>query len=106
MVSAWIETPLPTLMSNYNLKNIFKAGEFGLFYKCMTNKTCQLKSEKCSGGKLSKVHITGITAANVVGDKMPMFVSGKVQKSCWFKNVKFLPCRYRHQKNLDRWGTI
>ena len=64
---------------------------FGLFYQCVPN-----KSEKCSGGKLSKARITGMSLANAAGDKLPMFVIGKARKPCCFKNVKFLPCRYRH----------
>ena len=55
----------------------------------------------CSGGKLSKFRITGMASANAAGDKLPMFVIGKARKPRCFKNVKFLPCRYRHQKN--RW---
>ena len=98
MVNAWKEILLPTLLSNYELKDICNADEFGLFYKCVINKTYQLKSEKCSGGKLSKIRITGMAAANAVGDKIPMFVIGKSQKPRCFKNVKFLPCRYRNQK--------
>ena len=83
---------------NYDLKDIYNADEFGLFYQYVPNKTYQLKSEKCSGGKLSKVRITGMVSAtgmasaNAAGDKLPMFVIdiGKARK--------FLPCRYRHQK--------
>ena len=90
MVNAWKKTLLPTLLSSYDLKDIYNADEFGLFYICMTNKTCQLKSEKCSGGKLSKVRITGMAAANAVGDKIPIFVIGKTHKPRCFKNVKLL----------------
>lgn len=43
---------------------------------------CQLKSEKCSGGKLSKVCIIGMEPANPVGDKITMFVIGKAVKKC------------------------
>ena len=32
MTSSWMETTLPTLLSNYALKNIFNANEFGVFY--------------------------------------------------------------------------
>ena len=98
MVNAWSETSLPTLLYNYDLKDIYNADEFGLFYQCVPNKTYQLKSEKCSGGKLSKVRITGMASADAAGDKLPMFVIGKVRKPSCFKNVKFFPCRYRHQK--------
>ena len=54
MVNACKETSLPTLLSNYDLKDIYNADKFGLFYKCMTKKTCQHKSEKCSGGKVKQ----------------------------------------------------
>ena len=49
MVNAWLETSLPTLLSNYDLKGIYNADEFELFYQCLPNKTYQLKSEKCYG---------------------------------------------------------
>ena len=95
MVNAWSETSLPTLLSNYDLKNIYNANDFGLFFP---NKTYQLKSEKCYGGKLCKIHITGMAAANAMGNKLPMFVIGKTKNPRCFKNVKFLPCRYRNQR--------
>ena len=42
MVDGWLETSLPTLLSNYELKDIYSADEFGLFYKCLPNETHQL----------------------------------------------------------------
>ena len=41
------------------------------------NKTYQLKYEKCAGGKLSKIQIISIATENIVGDNIPMFVTGK-----------------------------
>ena len=79
MVNAWKETSLPTLLSNYELKDEYNADEFGLFYKCVTNKTYQLKSGKCSGGKLSKIRITGMATANAV--KIPIFFHWKIPKT-------------------------
>ena len=99
MVAPWFETTLLTLLSNYELEDIFNADEFGLFYQCLPNETLHLKSEKCSGGKSSKIRITGLAAANSVGGKLPMFVIVCKSKAprC-FKNVTSLPCRYRSQK--------
>ena len=99
MVSAWKETSLPTLLSNYELKDIYNADEFRLFYKCVINKTC-------SGGKLSKILITRMAAANAVGDKIPMFVFGKSPKPHCFRNVKFSPCWYRNQKKSWMDGAL
>ena len=78
MVNAWSETSLPTLLYNYDLKEIYNADECGLFYQC--------------------VRITDMASANAASDKLPMFVIGKARKQRCFKNLKFLPCRYRHQK--------
>ena len=38
-----------TLLSNYDLKDIYNADDFGLLYHCLPNKTYQLKSEKWYG---------------------------------------------------------
>ena len=98
MAASWFKTTLPTLLSNYKLEDIFIADKFCLFYQCLPNKALHLKSEKCSGGKNSKIRITGLAAANSVCDKLPMFVIGKSKAPRCFKNVTSLPCRYRSQK--------
>ena len=54
--------PFQLFLSNYDLKDIYNANKFGLFYQCFPNKIYQLKSEKCYGGKLSKICITDMTA--------------------------------------------
>ena len=95
MVAVWNETTLPTLLSNYSLENVYNADKYGLFYQCLPNKSYQLKTEKCSGGKHSKIRIIGLTAANAVGSK---FVIGKAKKPRCFKNIKTLRYRYRAQK--------
>ena len=53
MTAAWKETSLPTILSRYELKGIYNANEFGLFYQGLPKKTLHLKGEKCSGGKYS-----------------------------------------------------
>ena len=70
---------LPTLLSNYDSKDIYNADEFRTFDQCLPIRNYQLKSEKCYGGKLSKIRVTGMAAANVMGDKLPMFVIGKAK---------------------------
>ena len=65
MTVPWSETTLPTILSCYNLHDIFNADEFGLFYKALPNKSMHLKGEKCSGGKNCKIRLTGLAAAKV-----------------------------------------
>ena len=54
MTSSWSEITLPTILSNYKLEDIFNAGEFGLFYQYLPDKTYHLEREKCSGKKKAK----------------------------------------------------
>ena len=98
MVAGWNEATLPTLLSNYGLENIYNADELGLLYQCLPDKSYQLKTKQCSGRKHSKIRITGLAAANAVGNKLPTFVIGKAKNPRSFKNIKKLPCRYRSQR--------
>ena len=98
MTSSWSETILPTILPNYKLEDIFNAVEFGVFYKCLPDKTYHLKGEKCSGEKKRKVRLTGMAAASATGEKLPMFVIWKSKNPRCFKNVKHLPCEYKSQK--------
>ena len=91
IVAGWNETTLPTFLSNYGLENIYNADEFGMFYHCLPDKSYQLKTEKCSGGKHSKIRIAGFAAINAVGNELPMFVIGKAKNPTCFKNIKKLP---------------
>ena len=98
MTACWFETRLPTILSNYELPDIYNADEFGLFFQALLSKSLHLKDEKCIGGKFSKVRLTGLAAANVNGEKFPMFIIGESKSPRCFRNLKQLPCRYRGQK--------
>lgn len=98
MTAPWVETTLPTLLSRYDLKDIYNADEFGLFYQCLPGKTYHFTNEKCVGGKNSKVRLTGMAAGNAFGERLEMFVIGKSAKPRCFKGAKSIPCRYRNQK--------
>ena len=98
MVAGWNETTLSTLLSNYGLENIYNADKFGLFYQCLPGKSYHLKTEKCSGGKHRKIRITGLVAANAVGNKLPMFVIGKAKNPRFLKTLKQFPVEIDHRE--------
>ena len=62
------------------------------------------KGKLCSGGKHSKVRLTGLATGNATGEKLPLFVIGKSAKPRCFSGVKTLPCRYRSQKRAGWMG--
>ena len=98
MVAPWEQITLPTILPKYHLNQIYNAEKFGLFYRAQRNKSLHLKNESCVGGKHSKLRLTGLTAANTVGEKLALFVISKSKKLRCFKNIKHLPCRYCSQK--------
>lgn len=51
MTASWEQTTLPTILSSYNLADIYNADEFGLFYQALPERSLPLTSEKCVGGK-------------------------------------------------------
>ena len=62
---------------------------------------------KCrSGGKHSKVRLTGMAASNALDEKISMFVIGKAASLRCFNHVHNLPCRYGSQKKAWMDGTV
>ena len=68
LIASREQTTLPTILSKYNLNQIYNVDEFGLFYRAQPNKSLHLKNENCVGGKHSKLRLTGLTAAYAVGE--------------------------------------
>ena len=99
MIASRYETSLPTLLSQYELEGIYKRWWIWHLLPMSTEQNISfIKSNKYSGGKHSKIRITGLAAANAVGNKLPMFVIGKSKNPRCFKNVRSLPCRYWSQR--------
>ena len=57
MNAPWAETTLPTMLSKYELNQIYNADKFGLFYRGQPKKSLHLKDERCVGGKHSKLRL-------------------------------------------------
>ena len=79
-------------MSRYDSRDIYNEDEFGVFCKALPTKSMHLKGEKCSGGKNSKIRLTALAAANMCGEKIPMFVIRKSNKPRCFKGIKSISC--------------
>ena len=106
MTVPWEETALSTILPRYQLKDIFNADEFGLFYEALTSKSLHFQGKHCSGGKHTKVQLTGMTASNALGEKIPMFYIGKSASPRCFKHICNPCCRYRSQKKAQMHGTL
>ncbi|XP_046680817.1 tigger transposable element-derived protein 4-like [Homalodisca vitripennis] len=86
---------LPDLIKDYDPKNVFNADETALFFKCLPDKTYEIKEKKCHGGKHSKERITLLLASNMTGTNMlKPLVIGKSKKPRCFAGVKSLTVDY------------
>lgn len=95
---------LAELTTGYDPEDIFNADETGLFYKCLPDKTLSFKSDKCNGGKNSKLRLTVLLGTNCTGTyKLKPLIIGKYQKPRCFKNVNNLPTDYT--SNHKAWMT-
>ena len=98
MTAQWEETILPILLARHQLKDIFNADEFGLFYEALPLKFLHFRGKHCSGGKHRKARLTVMAASNALDEQIPMFVIGKSANPRCFKHICKLPCRYRSYK--------
>ena len=98
MIAPREQSKLPIILSKYDLNQIYNADELGLFYRTQPIKSLHLKNENCVGGKHSKLHLTGLTAANAFWEKLSLFIIGKFKKPQYFKHIKHMPSCYRSQK--------
>ena len=93
----------PSLISGYNVDQIFNCDETGLYYRCLPDKTLASAFEKrADGRKKAKDRVTVSACANVTGSiKLPLLFIGKAKRPRCFKNTNMdsLPVIYRNQKN-------
>ena len=71
IAASWSETYLATILSKHELKDIYNADDFGLFYQALPGKSLHYKGECCNGGKHSKVRLTGLAAGNLQEKSYP-----------------------------------
>ena len=80
MIVSCEENILPTTLSRYQLNEIYNVYEFSLFYKALPSKSLYFQAYGGSGGKYSKVRITGMAVFNALGENIPTFAVKKSTK--------------------------
>jgi len=100
----WINSKLPSIISDFKLCDIYNADEFGLFFRLKPTKTFIANKSNFIGGKHSKERITILVCCNADGsDKRKLMVIGKSAKPRCFRKIKSLPVIY--EANKKAWMT-
>jgi len=80
---------LPSLLKEYDSKDVFSADEFGLFFKCTPDRTLTFKWDTRHGGNKSRERITVVVGANMTGtEKLKLLVIGKSKQPRAFQEKK------------------
>lgn len=101
-VDEWMKK-VPTLIRDYNQKDVYNVDEFALFYKLRPSKTYSLKGKKCKAGKLSKSRVTFLIGANMDGsDKLKLSLIGHANQPRGFvKDSR----KFNYFHNKKAWMT-
>ena len=84
-------TRLPQLPRDCNPRDISNAGEIGLFYKLLANRSLVLRGDSWHGGNGSRDRLAVLPGANVTGaEKLPALVMGEAGNRRCLEGVK--PC--------------
>ncbi|XP_064462024.1 tigger transposable element-derived protein 6-like [Ornithodoros turicata] len=103
-IEKWLAEEWPEICAAFSPADVFNADETALFWQMLPNKTLDLRGSTCHGGKMSKVRVSILLAANMDGSvKLRPFVIGKSKSPRCLKNCKSLPVRYGFNKKA--WMT-
>ena len=106
MRGSWSGTYLSTILSKYQLKDIYNPEKFDLFYQALPNKSLHYKGERCSGDKHSKVRLTGVAVGNTTR-KVALIYDRNVSQTALFQWCKkFTLWLSFSKKELDGWRFV
>lgn len=66
MMSDWLDAH-KKLINQYRPCDVYNADETGIFYQLLPEETFALKGKNCTSGKRSKVRLTALITANIIG---------------------------------------
>lgn len=98
-------TTLSSILAQYRAEDIYNADESGLFFRALPTKTLAFKSDKCTGGKLSKERLTILFCVNMVGEKERLLLIGKAARPRAFKNMSIAQLPVEWKSNKKAWMT-
>jgi hypothetical protein len=94
---------LPTLIKDFEKKDIFNADETGLYWRALPEKSLVQKGDASKGIKIPKDRVTLLVACSATGEKLPPLMIGKAATPRCFRGHVNLPICYMNNKKA--WMT-
>jgi transposase len=102
-IDNWLETTLPTILTNFKPQDIFNCDQTGLFWKALPETTLTPKGKKVQGWVQSKDRVTVHVCCSLTGEKVELLVIGYSHLPRVFKGHAWLPVLY--ESNSSAWLT-
>ena len=97
---------LKHIIVGYEPEDIYNADETGLFFKCLPDKTFNIRGNKCFNGEKSKERLTLLFCCNSTGThKMVPLVIGKSAKPRCLARVNMSNLGVYYRNNTKAWMT-
>ncbi|KII62327.1 Tigger transposable element-derived protein 4 [Thelohanellus kitauei] len=97
---SWSRKEPPSVIIDYEAKDIFNANETGLYWRVIPEGTLSSKNSLTAACKMAKERVTLFIPCNMDGsEKLKPPTIGKSKNPRCFKNVKTLPVDYEANKN-------
>ena len=91
---------LESMLTGYDLKNVFNMDETGFFFRALPDSTLSHIKDSCKGGKQGKDRVTVALTCSAMGEKLPPWIIGKSKNPRSFRGqdmTKF-KIKYAHRK--------
>ena len=102
MAEHWVLNMWPDIHLNYTAQDIYNCDKTGLYFQAVPEGTMCFQTEKLSGNKKAKAHLTVLLTANMDGsDKIKSLVIRKSAKPrCTLKGWASPPISHKANKNI------
>ena len=95
------------LLRDFEPRNIYNAGETGIYYRALPDGILTFSTDHLSGSKKAKDRITALVAVNMDGsDKRLLLIVRKSRQLQCFMGVQQLPLPYSNNKNAWMTGDL
>ena len=99
------KTSLTSLISGYDLKNVFNMDETGFFFRALPDSTLNHVAESCKGGKQGKDRVTVALTCSAMGEKLPPLIIGKSKNPRAFRGIDTSKFKAKYLNSAKAWMT-
>lgn len=96
---------LETVLTGYDLKNVFNMDETGFFFRALPDSSLNHVKELCKGGKQGKDRVTVALTCSAMGEKLSPWIIGKSKNPRSFRGQDLTKFKVKYANSAKAWMT-